>query len=480
MIECMDIDDVGLEQCLINAQENLISMRFTNGQLKKILVDNDTNKECVYKANSFYRQVQFRHLNNKSQKFLDGCLPIKFLKDIRESPKQININTRYLLNVFVEQMKLIFEPDFDDVNLFQRDDTIIQIPISDDDMVDLCTNMMEELSNSEISPNDSNIQILLRSVLQYLLKMKSEGEKSEKQLKKIKKNSNMIGRINQDWFSEENFMNKMNISDSLKECNKNIHTFIIDNRKIIKTLLLQEKNIETTVDIMRKNRNPLYIEHMITFDDMFTIIGQMFYVIFHKLAPQHSFILSLYATFYNAAYLYQLKIMHMYSDIIFLPIIYRLTHCCFYNNAIKCDDNYIKKKYPEIISYISKLQNDIDINIEWIAKIANKLEFNNAEFMDSLFWNFNDIRKSTIEYYITLLTHIFLNTNKCKTLNKLNKKSNVVSFIKPIYNIFLAYKSHVTNFDIETALSTGTLDNFNMLYKDEITNAINEFSKNIL
>ena len=136
--------------------------------------------------------------------------------------------------------------------------------------------------------------------------------------------------------------------------------------------------------------------------------------------------------------------------------------------------------HPELVGQIANLGDIGDKNVFTLTKIAIKIDIRDETFLDRLFWLLNEMRGFTFEYYLILLAHIFLNTNRCKTLNRHNKLSNITQFLKPLYTILFLYKDYVTKCGLEMALSSKTLESFNMLHNKEISEAIKHFSSHLL
>ena len=271
------------------------------------------------------------------------------------------------------------------------------------------------------------------------------------------------------------------ITKNLQESTENIQTFIVEHREAIKAKIWEAKDNHENLTALHKilqvldNSKPLYIQYKIPFDLMFEVIGEVFNVALYNFIPQVSLILSLQACFYNAAYLYQLNLLERYVDIIFQPVFHRLTYSCFksqlsYNNYESIE--YMKTNYPQIVNKISSFRNNIDMDVETLAKISLQIDMRNERCLDGLFWLLDETRQFTFEYYLILLAFMFLNTNKCKVLKKMDKISNITMFLKPLYVIMSLYKDFVTNMGIDCALSSTTLESFNSLYNYEISQAI--------
>lgn len=491
--------------CIIDPNNTLLTLKFDNNTEKTIPINDECeeNLELIYKANIIYRSHQYekRNLVEYSESVWGGCLPSVCL--LIDKPS-VNINTRYLINVFIEHMSLLFRNE-NNGKLFERDDQTISVPISVDDMNKFYDKMMEGLLNSNpseldtINESNSNIQYLMKMILQFILTIKSEGEKSinNKNLKKLKRGSNMIGRVNyQDVFeqlnnNENNIIDKEEIAKNLKESTANIQKFIYENREEIKKLIFESGYIQNSalyqiVEILKSDHDtPLYIQYNVSFDKMFEATGQIMNAALYTLIPKTSFMLALQASFYNAAFLHQLGVLNKYSDDIFSPIVHRLTFSCFKSDV---DDqmmhrirDYMTSKYPDIVTQISKMSNDVGRNVDVITRISGKIDMRDEKCLDGLYWLLNDARGYTFEYYVILLAHIFLNTKRCKNLNRLNKKSMVTDFLIPLYNIMFLYMSYVTNeCGLDVALSSKTLETFNRRYNDQIFETISQFSSYVL
>ena len=483
----------------LNPDDNLLTITFGDNTQKKIAI-NDDNKEnlgIIYKSNITYRghQHKYRNLIQYSASSFGGWLPSACLDIDKPS---VNLSTRYLINAFIEHMSLLFRDDCNN-RLFERDDQTIPIPISENDMSKFYDKLTEDLlkSNNNEIENNNNVQMLMKMVLQFMLDIKTEGEKnaSDKNIKKLKRGSNKVGRFNyQDAFDHlkdnNNLINKEDIAKNLKDSTANIQNFIYENREIIKNILYNSDNRDDSafhqvLEILESDHDtPLYIQYNIRFDQMFETTGQIINAALYTLIPKTSFILALQACFYNAAFLYQLNLLTKFSDSIFLPILYRLTYTCFRsdvsNDIIPQVKEYMELYYPEISKQISKLTNDVDKNIDALTKISSKVNIKDEKCLDGLFWLLNEVRGYTFEYYLILLAHIFSNTNKVKNLNRHNKISNIAQFLRPLHCIVSLYWSHVIELGLDVALSSKTLETFNTLYSNEINQAISHFSAHLL
>ena len=492
---------VNIINSTIDPNINLLTIYFDDNTKKEININDqcENNLQLIYNANITYRghQYKWRNLEKYKDSVWGGCLPSVCLHINEPS---VNLSTRYLINAFIEHMSLLFKDD-NDPTLFERDDKTIPIPISIDDMQQFYDKMLDGLMNmdeNEINNNNNNnMQLLMKMVLQFLLTIKEEGEKnlSDKKLRKIKKSSNIVGRYNyQQIFEQLNndnngVINKEDIAKNLKESTANIQNFIRENREAVKNLICQNGNLENSafhrvIEVLKSDGNtPLYIQYNISFDQMFETIGQIMNAALYTLIPKTSFILALQACFYNSAFLYALNVLDKYTDVIFLPMLHRLTFSCFksdVNEDIERVKEYMNFQYSEIVDLISKLGEDADRNVDILTKISLKINMRDEKCLDGLFWLLNEMRGYSIEYYLVLLAHIFQNTNRCKTLNRHNKKSNIAQFIRPLYNIFCIYKSYVTGVGLDVAISSKTLELFNTLYSDKINEAISHFSSHLI
>lgn len=504
-----------IKSCFIRPLDSKLFIQLINGQTIEIDINNNNNtdkeetQQLIYNAHIVLRQHQYQH-RNSTQTILDGCFPSRFLIHVPEP--SVNINTRYLINLFIEHMALLFSDHTTNAALlFERDDRTIPIPICDDDMSKLYDKMIEGLlatdaiSNNNNDDDDgsssgdiNNVQLLMKMVLQYLLGVQSEGEKnlSDKNLKKMKKSSSIVGGVNQKELFEHlgdknnNLMNKEDVTKNLRDSTQSIKNFIRENKEMIKSKIYENNNLESAfrkiLDIMKgDDRTPIYVQYAISFDLMLEFIGEVLNVALYDFIPQTSFILSLQAVFYNAAYLYQLNILEKYTDIIFLPVLHRLTYSCFPSSLVVNEKQRyiedIKKRYGDIVHTVTHtLKNDASKNIAELAKIALKVDMKDESFMNGLFWLLNDERGFTFEYYLILLAHLFSNTNKCKNLNKQNKISNIKQFLEPLYIIIGLYKEYVQLVPKDSVLSSQTLENFNKLYSSQISQAIAHFSGHLL
>ena len=120
-----------------------------------------------------------------------------------------------------------------------------------------------------------------------------------------------------------------------------------------------------------------------------------------------------------------------------------------------------------------------DNALETLCHIALKSNIQDKAYNDSLYWILNEVRGYTYEYYVILLTTLYIQTN-CATANKLNKKSNGKMFIQPVYEIMTLLYRHIKELKPAETLNPMAIENFSKLYQGEIKQALLRFTKTML
>lgn len=484
---------------LINSDTGTLILIKDDSTYTEIMIDGaEHNRAIIEQGNNDYREFQFNHRTKNdgtAKRFLDGCLPSVCLMSLKNLPPSVNLSTRYLINTFLEHMELIFGDAYGP-DIFQRDDPHqVPVPISDANIEALYQFMMDKLNGAEEeeTPNDNdlhtnnkdneNLHFLLKLTLQYLMGLKEESEKRagkvSKHMRKIKKGSNLMGGLEVSQMEDslgEGLLGKEDITENLKESAQKIKEFIWAHRAEIASRVAKHDYVNKVLRTLDADpQTPLYVQYQVSFTDMFEAIGEIFRVVLYTMIPQTSSLLTLQASFYNCAFLYQLGLMEKYKDLIFTPFLYRLTYSCFKLPPDRRYEGYMKEKYESIVTRVMKLSSCPE-QAEIFCHIASNLDLSDSNCVNGLYWCLNEVRGCTFEFYLILLAHIFVNTQKCRSLNKLCRLSSLSKFIGPLHRILTKYKDYVQKQGLEVALSSHTLQAFNTLYKNEISAAIKEFS----
>ena len=498
------VDKKEISKCLINSQNENLIITFTDGTNTLIPISNQSNHlQDIYHANNnVYRQFMFEGANVPEQ-FRDGCLPSIFL-GIDDCPA-VNINLRYLINSYLSHMDIIFGCDGNRY-LFQRDQNY-DIPISEAGLRELYSEMISGLNepvngqpqHEQVEEEEQSIQLLLKVVLQYIIHMLPDendiSHKYEKKINKMKRKTNVCGgvsNVNNMIDQIKNIQFSMNdIKSNMSKSVESIKTFLLQNKLEIARII---QNDEKTNAIKRVNAiitnidsqiPPLYILSEITPELMFQAIGDIFSVAFECLIPKTSFTLALHASFYNSAFLYKMNLLDRYKNVLFLPVIYRLTHSCFKDDTISSERVEVAMKNmeaycPRIISDIHRLSNPLatdDARCDVICGMGARVTATDESMLNALYILMNEIRGYTIELYLILLVSVFLQTPKYAAMNTENKKMNAKNFISPLYTIICLFQKFIEGAGKELVFCSSTIESFNKIYGSEMKKVIAEFSR---
>lgn len=496
-------------------------------------IDSAQKNKLILEANESYRALQYDN-RNKMTPFTEGSLPISFLiKDKNIFCGKIptlphNVSSRYLINSFIHLMKLLLFKNenidlyLENESLFDRDDKLVPVPISENEMGTLYENIMEDLKNSDEydtnvtvgeddfpEENTSDLKDLMKLILQFLFYFKSNSakalDKTKQRVSRLKRSNTGGVNVSEVEDSCTNFerdlINKNDLSKVISSTTRLIEESIFQNRtSILKTIAgdVKMSAIRTVVDIIRHNISnntltPLYVQTDITLNIMMESIGELITAAFHRYIPKISMTLSLQAALYNAAFLYKMGILDHYKDYLFVPVVYRLTFSCFKthdpdNSIVPSELHYnamiqhlsTVDDYRCIQSLVEKMKkSNQDDCVEILSHIALRINISDDKCMEALYWLLDRQCGSTYQYYIIVLTNIYSKSQQFLTVNKRNKISNMVQFTKPLYDIMRIYSEFVNEMGIETALSSQTIENFNKSYGSKIHSVMSEFVKSI-
>ena len=262
----------------------------------------------------------------------------------------------------------------------------------------------------------------------------------------------------------------------MHQTGEHIHKLIHKHKEDIYNHQICKTDIDNVIAII--NNDPthnLYTNVNISFKFMMTVIGNIFNYVFLNILPRISMMDSLYAVLYQAAFLNELDVLQHYFKIIQLPLMYRLIYS-FYKDERQPPPQppHQTEKIRRLVDRLCRSGNDKDIDT--ICEIAVKLDLQNLEELNSIYWLLNDKRKFTYEFYVIIIIGLYV-VGKCKGINKENVKLNAKLFGKPIYELLYDFRQYVVNDikDLNVALCTDTFDNFNKLYGKEINQCLKNF-----
>ena len=495
------------------------SNNFTKYDLKQCRELKEDDLLKVAQLNRLYLIYLCKKNQMNNVKF-DGCLPVRCLdlnnnnnnnnNDDNEEEEELIISSKYLINCFIHLLKTILvqkdiiNKDYDEI--FIRDDKTVPIPTSSEKMRDMLNstlkvfmeaeeNKMEidEHEHEQENDNDfANLNQLLKMIIGHVAELQ---QRTTKKVEKGKKKLNMVGGISQKCNLDNNNNNSDNndISKMLTDCVNVIEKFIYDHRILFK----DDDMVNRIINTMNTNTNgngngnsnyKIYTNDDISFQDMINFIGRVFNVFFFQTFPRYSMMLTIQGIMYYVSILNELKLINHFKDTIQLPILYKLIYSCFKDETSLYDantNNWLKDSYPKIYkalnAYVTNT-NTLDQSgaaLEHLCNIALSLAIsndnNNNDLIDAVYWFLNHHLDSTIEFYLLIITNQYVQT-KCSLMNKTNKISNAITFMKPLYNILTLFRNYVRQIGIDLALCNETLGNFSVLYANEIKRAINEFS----
>ena len=436
----------------------------------------------------------------EQQPVKDGCLPTKCLGI--ENPS-VNISPKYLVHCFINIMEMVFGHD-GNVQMFARNKDAVELPTSKQNLEKIMTAMLDTEAmedEDDIDVNDDqmsvNFKMLLRVMLDKLFTMQRTMTSTiSKNASKLHKKSSFVGGINQDLLKQMSGGDEDVLSKGLQDCSEVIHASMRRNAELIQFAVLDPNNAEMTavkriMDICNHHcLQPLYANLDVTFELMYQSIGEIFNALFFNIIPKYSMMEAMQGAFYNAAVLSELKLQERFPDIVCVPILYRFIHCCFKDesnpNMEVVSEEYFQQNYPGILNQIDRLQqqynndddDDKERSIDILCTIAMKSNIKDEEFNRALYWVLNRKRSCTFEYYIILMTVLYLNS-RCSNVNTHNKRGNAKTFISPIYVIMKLFYGYVRELGIEVSLCSATIDNFSTLYQRELKQTLELFVKSI-
>ena len=496
------MENIIFHKGLINSTDETITIYFARRGEKEvkesvdIKVSSDENDEFILNlidlANRHYSVTVF-NINKSDEDGNYGCISSKVL-GLDNMPLTL-MNVKYMINLFLNLVQcLLFDDDDDNNNAYcRRDIHSIKIPTTDQNINnlinDVITNCINNNDNNNNNNDDIDIKDLFLIVLQYMSSLSASN------VKKINNNNNMLKKCNiaggiprmqellSGAYKDGNFL-KSSINETLHQTGNMIHNLIHEYKHlIIQQSSLCHQDSQAILKWIEANPNLLLYQNTnISCKFMMQFICHLFNVLFIEILPQTTMINCLYATLYQASVLNELNILKYHSKYIQIPLIYKLIYS-FYKTEQKPEQMTNIDIDHSIITLIDKLcqTKTEDESIKILCQIALKINIQNTNQMNEIFWLLNEKRGYTFEFYIIVLIAIFI-MSKCQNLNKINKLFNSQTFISPLYNILNSFYKFVVYEinNLKMALCDQTLDNFSKLYSTEIMNCFKIFSKNII
>ena len=416
-----------------------------------------------------------------------GCLTTKVI-GLNELPITF-INPKYIINLFLKILQCLFKDDEKYLKYFNRDS--LEIPTSENNLMCLINELVYNTTTTtnnnnndnnkmEIDDdNDTDPTIDFRNLINLLLNFlaNAQNKSIEKKINsgRFKKQATICGGFSNIHNIQNSLQN--NIKETLSETGKNIHKLINE----YKDEIYNNINCKNDINIIKSHidNNPdldIYRNVNISFKFMMRMIGNIFNVLLLNIFPQKSMLSCLHGTLYQASFLHEMNILKYHSKIIQMPLLFRLIYS-FYK-----DNNYSNIPYnyqdDAIYNLINKLCKQ-DKNFDTICEIAFKIDIQNINQLDFIYWTLNEKRGYTFEYYFMIIISIFIK-GKCQNMNNKIKHLNSKNFCEPLYELMYKFYNFVIKDigNLQTALCTDTFDNFNKLYSKEINTCIKMFTEN--
>ena len=489
-----------IRNCKIDYERNAIDLYLDNSETITIFVnvphEDPETLACIDLCNRKY--CAFVYERNLSGPNKYGILNTQVV-NLREIPLTL-IPPKYILNVFLKIFQCLFKDNKDILKYFDRDEKDVDIPISSNEISALINDIMKvfqdtQKNNSMDIDNDDDdddddeetiidIRDIFAMIIEYIMKLHTKNQSMlENNESVFRRKANMVGRINNEQINKNL---KTDFDRGLYQAGEMIHNLISQyNKEIYKDITCKEK-IDYVINCISNDPNKcIYVNTRVSFKFMMDFISEIFKKLFTDILPKTSMLDSLYGILYQAAFLREMNILEHYSNIIHLPLMYRIIYS-FYKDESSSNDNnyeeYLKSEYSGIYRLINQLNNnDDDDDIpRLLSEIASKCNIQETKMLDSLYWVLNEKRNYTFEFYLIIIIIMYMKA-KCATLNARNKISNTREFIQPIYNLINLFRNYIKNDikDKNVALCTNTFDNFNRLYASDIKRVVKSLYKNI-
>ena len=459
-----------------------------NGDTKEIYIDVNSTKNdefilnLIDIVNRHYSATMFDIERSETVEQY-GCLTSNVL-GLENFPLTF-MNAKYILNIFLQLLQCLFRDNDLYLQLCKRDEKSLKIPTSEMNMSFLMKEVMNTCINDDIINDDDDddfvdIKDLFLVMLHYISNL-SINNKKKMNNSKIQKNINIVGGVRnvKELFQNNDNNNNLqdNINETLHQTGDTIHKLMYDYREEIFKNETCRKELQILLKwIVNDPKTYLYQNVNISFKFMMQFVSNVFNALFIEILPKTSMTNCLYATLYQASVSYELNILQHNSKFIQIPLLYRLIYS-FY----QCQGQPKMTTDDEISCLVDKLcrsknQRDIDT----ICKIALKVNIQDTDQLNMLFWLLNDRRGYTYEFYIIILMSLYV-MSKCQNLSKVNKISNCQTFGQPLYDLmhkFFIYVTHELK-DLNAALCGETLDNFSLLHGKDIKMCLKKFFSNV-
>ena len=490
-----------IEKCKIDNVKNVITLTLDNSQQITIPVNtyNDNVNFLNYIDLANRKYCAFVYENNLSGKHNFGVLNSQVV-NLDEIPLTL-LPPKYILNVFFKLLQCLFQNNPKLLKYFNRDDKYVDIPISSSEISSLINDIMKAFhdiqdSSSMMETDDDdddaiiNIKDVFALIIEYIMKLYSKNQSLlENNENCLRRKANMIGRINNEHIKNL----KTDFDQGLSQAGEKIHEIITKRNEEIyfKNSVFKEK-IDFIINCIHNDASKcIYVNTAISFKFMMKFILEIFKILFTDILPKSSMLDSLYGILYQAAFLREMNILQYYSNIIHLPLMYRIIHSFYKDESNSNNDNdyekYLKNEYSGIYRLIKQLHTNTDNNCDKqndntqiLCEIASKCNIQELKMLDSLYWVLNKKQNCIFEFYIIILIVMYIKA-KCANVKSINKISNAKEFIEPIYQLIDLFRYYIIKDikDKNVAVCTETFNNFNQLYSNDIKRIVKSLVINI-
>ena len=471
----------------INTKDNVISVKSNiNDNIVDLDIDILTQDPELYKfideANRRYLMIYF---NNNNRETSVGCISSKVIG--LSNVENTLINPRYIINVFLESLKHIFKDNTEIIPYLKRDEDIIKIPTSKENISLLLEKILNVIHNdsNKIDDDDDdndiiNFKDIFPVILEYLMKL--QGNKFQKKIKSgsISRKASIMGGINQKEIEDSL---KDTINDSLNQTEEIIHDcFYIYKNEIYDRC--KERLDFIVNEIKTKSDTLLYNNLNLSLRFMMETISEINTALFLEILPQKSLLNCLYATLYHSAVLNEMNLLEKFAEFIQLPFLYKLIYSCYQDLDVPSNFNdmekYLMSQHLTLYKTLEKIAHDDKDNDELLCDAALKVDIQNVDLLDCVYWVLNQKKGYTFEFYLIVLASLFIK-GKCLNLNKKNKLLNVKLFLYPLYKLFNKFYIYIKHEigDLNVALCSDTFKNFSQLHSSDIREVLKHFTTNL-
>ena len=477
------------------------SFLFGKNEVLLLALSNNTNRNIPIHGEydddelTLIHDINRRHIMTVFEEDLntDGCLPSKCMGV--EAPS-VNISPRYLTHCFVNIMELLFKTD-ENATLFERNKDMVVLPTSNDNLEKIMMTMTSsqkplsmEMEGEAVGGDNVNFTLFLQLLIEKMFTMQKQLKGMvSKNTSKINTKMSVMGGINREMLKTANEETDI-LSTGLQECSDVIHATIRKNAQLITKTVLDPNNasmvaMKKVVQICseQQQQQPLYANLNISFTLMYECIGEVFNVLLINIIPRNSMMEAMQGSFYNAAVLSELKLQDRFPNLLCIPVLYRFIHSCFKDEESACGDDtyeqYLEQNYRGVLTQIEKLQRGHSNQDEILCTIALKSNIRDKKYNEALYWVLNQKRSCTFEYYMILMTVLYISA-RCSNVNAISKRSNALVFIAPIYSIMRLFYQYVSNLGIESSLCSSTMENFSTMYQGELKTNLEIVAKSMV